>query len=466
MSISVITKHAIEVGDSPKLSIPFKNVLHVENSGSTEGELEISYIASTEGPAKVKKKLIKLKENSSNTTPSDLLKLAYPDSKVSPSILVIYNPKSGQGKSQVHLKEQIEPILKAAKCSYEIVKTTHPKHASEIARELKITKYDIILCASGDGIPHEVINGLYLREDRAAAFSKLVVVQVPCGSGNAMSLSCLGVSGKQCQGWATLEILKGRVVSMDIVAVSKQNVQDVELSFLTSTYGVIVEADETTTWMRRVGQSRFLIGVAAKVFSRAKYPCSVAFQYVTRTKDELKEFYLSHSNDETSRSELTDDDLKLKYPVSFDVKSNANGQNGDEGWEWLDDDLSNNLSIFYAGTMPFISGDTNFFPSAVRNDGCIDISLYDGRVGISATANCLIGLDKGLHAYHDKFPYFKVKAFKLIPDPHGKKSHVAIDGENYECQAFQGEVLSGVLKTVMATGNFNDAGFDQRINSA
>ncbi|GME80328.1 unnamed protein product [Ambrosiozyma monospora] len=343
MSNSIITDHTIEVEDSPKLSIPLKNVLHVENSGSTEGELEIAYIFPTKGPAKVKKKLIKL----SNTTPSDLLKLAYPHSKISPSILVIYNPKSGQGKSKVHLDEQIEPILKAAKCSYEIVKTTHCNHASEIARELDITKYDIILCASGDGIPHEVINGLYLREDRAAAFSKLVVVQVPCGSGNAMSLSCLGVSGKQCQGLATLEILKGHVVSMDIVAVSKQNVQDVELSFLTSTYGVIVEADESTTWMRGVGQSRFLIGVANKVFSRAKYPCSVAFQYVTRTKDEVKAFYRSHCNDETSKSELTDNDLKLKYPVSFDVKTNAIYQR-DEGWEWLDEDLSNNLSIFYA----------------------------------------------------------------------------------------------------------------------
>ncbi|KAK9345034.1 hypothetical protein V1522DRAFT_408474 [Lipomyces starkeyi] len=40
--------------------------------------------------------------------------------------------------------------------------------------------YDPIVCCSGDGIPHEVFNGLSKRTNAAAAF-KMPVCQLPCG---------------------------------------------------------------------------------------------------------------------------------------------------------------------------------------------------------------------------------------------------------------------------------------------
>ncbi len=44
----------------------------------------------------------------------------------------------------------------------------------------------------GRYIPFDVINGFYSRSDKGVAFTKLAVTQLPCGSGNALSLSTHG----------------------------------------------------------------------------------------------------------------------------------------------------------------------------------------------------------------------------------------------------------------------------------
>ena len=50
-------------------------------------------------------------------------------------------------------------ILQAARANVTYFETKYHGHATEIARELDVNDYDIIVCCSGDGIPHEVING-------------------------------------------------------------------------------------------------------------------------------------------------------------------------------------------------------------------------------------------------------------------------------------------------------------------
>ncbi|GMF01575.1 unnamed protein product [[Candida] boidinii] len=123
----------------------------------------------------------KLNETNDNII-SNIMGKSYKDSQPGKSVLVIVNPNSGQGKAIKLYHTEVEPILKIANYKIDILKTLYNKHAEEFVKELDINKYDMIICASGDGIPHEVINGLYLRKDRAQAFNKLVITQCPCGS--------------------------------------------------------------------------------------------------------------------------------------------------------------------------------------------------------------------------------------------------------------------------------------------
>jgi sphingosine kinase len=68
--------------------------------------------------------------------------------------------------------------------------TTHRKHAYEIAKDLSL-EYDAVVVLSGDGLIHEVINGLADHERPTDALA-IPIAPIPTGSGNALSLNLLG----------------------------------------------------------------------------------------------------------------------------------------------------------------------------------------------------------------------------------------------------------------------------------
>ncbi|MFK5282232.1 diacylglycerol kinase family protein, partial [Lacticaseibacillus paracasei] len=90
----------------------------------------------------------------------------------------------------------------------------------------------------GDGITHEFINGLYKRPDNVEALNKLAVTQIPCGSGNAFSLSTFGTANPAL---ATLEVLKLTEIEMD--AMLLQQGHTTSLSFLSQAYGAVADSD-------------------------------------------------------------------------------------------------------------------------------------------------------------------------------------------------------------------------------
>lgn len=50
-----------------------------------------------------------------------------------------------------------------------VIHTTHKCHALEIIREMpaeEFQSYWAIVTVSGDGVPHEIVNGFYQRKDR------------------------------------------------------------------------------------------------------------------------------------------------------------------------------------------------------------------------------------------------------------------------------------------------------------
>ena len=74
--------------------------------------------------------------------------------------------------------------------SYVIV-TNSPKHASKIAEDLDLN-YDAIVLLSGDGIIHEILNGLQKHRDSDSAF-EIPIAPIPTGSANGTSINLLGL---------------------------------------------------------------------------------------------------------------------------------------------------------------------------------------------------------------------------------------------------------------------------------
>lgn len=132
--------------------------------------------------------------------------LINPGSLPSKRFKVIINPFGGSGQAANIFNNQAKALFEAAHCKIDVEQTLHAQHAIEIAEKLDIEAYDGVVCCSGDGVPHEVFNGLFKRDDAARALKKIAVCQLPGGSGNAM---CWNLTGTGSASLAAVAIIKG-----------------------------------------------------------------------------------------------------------------------------------------------------------------------------------------------------------------------------------------------------------------
>lgn len=435
-------------------------------------------------------------EDEDNTKQPTLKELilfkAFPNPVERNRILVIINPNGGKGKAHKIFHSKSKPILLASsKAEIHIKETTYHREAYHfIKNHPNLLRYNIICCASGDGIPHEVLNAIYHRKDRSKIFQEMVISQIPCGSGNALSLSCHGTNNASL---ASLNILKGRVEQVDLMTCQQESYKDnidkiddeevaqnTRVSFLSQAYGIIAESDINTEYLRFIGPSRFEIGVTSQVLRKKKYPCDVMVQFGKQNKHEVKQHYLENLKQKTRDQHsgtgifdeelnanvytfdgkqefrtLSDNDLLPKYHLS-DTDVN---ELPDPSWCLLDSSITKNLNIFYGGKMPYIAPDTKFFPAAIHNDAFIDLVLSDSKTSISRMASILLNLDKGHHVIQPEVTHLKVKAFRLIP--HVSKTVLSVDGEKFPLEPLQCEVLPKVCKMVlMEQGGFKETGFE------
>ena len=420
--------------------------------------VEVTYAKPRRHDLVPKKQLLCVAAIPSGDVVEEILKRSYAGTKRSKSILIIMNPHGGKGHAKKLYLSKVKPILTASPSFVEAIETTYHGHAIELAKNINIDKYDVIACASGDGIPHEVLNGLYQRPDRAAAFNKLVITQLPCGSGNAMSVSCHGTTNPS---HAALNVLKAAEIRIDLMCCTQPSYKDQpRLSFLSQTYGVIAESDVNTEFIRWMGPARFDLGVLLNILQRKKYPCDVYLKYAAKSKNELREHYTYHKNksQEIVSSEsavgtkdpdqITDASFKLKYLITDDIP---------DDWEVVDPAITDNMGIFYTGKMPYMAPDAKFFPAALPNDGTFDLVLTDSRTSLTRMIPILLSLDKGHHVLQPEVVHSKIVAYRLVPKL--KQSVISVDGESFPYEPLQVEVLPGICKTLAFDGSYVETDF-------
>ncbi|CCF55960.1 hypothetical protein KAFR_0A05250 [Kazachstania africana CBS 2517] len=434
----------------------------------------------------IPKRLSLLIENESDNTSAlieEILQRSFRNTKRRRSLLVIVNPFGGKGNAKKIFMRKARPLLQASGFKIDVKYTKYSGHAVQIAQGIDIHKYDTICCASGDGIPHEVINGLYRRKDRVAAFNKLTITQIPCGSGNAMSVSCHWTNNPS---YATLSLIKSIEKRVDVMRISQPSYykDSPRISFLSQTYGIIAESDINTEFIRWMGPARFELGVALKILQRKQYPCDIYVKYCAKSKNELKSYYLQNKkhiqrNFDDCYNEYYDiydmdenEEENLVTEKLFEVQYPPEGQIPND-WEKIDSEISNNIGIFYTGKMPYMAADTKFFPAALPSDGCMDMVITDSRTPFTRMVPILLALDKGSHVLQPEVLHSKITAYKIVPKVTTNTSQVngndatangdglfSIDGEKYPKEPLQVEVVPRLVKTLLRNGRFVDTGFD------
>lgn len=90
--------------------------------------------------------------------------------------------------------------------------TERQGHALDYVKELPLDKFDAIVTVSGDGLIHEVLNGLALHDDPMAALN-IPIAPIPAGSGNGLSLNLIGLEQGFDSASAALNVVKGALPS-------------------------------------------------------------------------------------------------------------------------------------------------------------------------------------------------------------------------------------------------------------
>lgn len=337
-------------GSTSTRAIPFYNILWVDVVGN---HITIHYAKSVAKSIVCAATLAYQVENYNLLTPwvSKLLDRAYGVAQRRKRALVLVNPHSGQGKAQKWYQRDIEPILTAAQCKVTMRKTNHSGEAVEIAEKMNIEEFDMVVSCSGDGLPHEVFNGLGKRPDAKRALSKIAVVQLPCGSGNAMSWNLNGTGSASL---ATLAIVKGVPTPLDLISITQGQTRT--LSFLSQSVGIIAESDLATENIRWMGSARFTYGFLIRLLGKTVYPCDVAVKVAIPDKTAIKEHYRAelgniHTSIEERRGALYDDDASASSGSEDGLPALRYGTINDklpEGWEIVPYDK---LGNFYCGNV-------------------------------------------------------------------------------------------------------------------
>ncbi|PLW27584.1 hypothetical protein PCANC_19890 [Puccinia coronata f. sp. avenae] len=361
-----------------KIDIDYRNILNCQlnHQDQLTHTLTLSFINSSQDQ-KFKLKTLTLTgniEDSSDTSQKEaqnwvenLLLRSYEFKAVPRSrrVLIIINPQSGSKKSVKIWSSVVEPILKASTATYEVIFTTHSGHAGELGEKLDLDTVDVLSCVSGDGLVHEVLNGLGRRKsDFGVAMDKLALTSIPC---------------------ATLNVLKGISVRLDLCSSTqlsdeaqqgqKSSEPIRKLSLLSTSFGIMAELDVGTEHLRRLGSIRRTFEAQRQSLSQqAADP-----KYVPT--------HSGHSSFEADSNGLP----PLKYgDITTDIDS-AEESNSDHPWTTIETDIIS----FYAGILPFMSQELLLFPAKVPgHDGTIDITLHHSD-SVWKTLACLVGAETG-----------------------------------------------------------------------
>ena len=402
-----------------------------------------------------------------------LLDRAYGKSQRKKRIKVLINPFGGAGKAAKWYPRDIEPIFTAAQCPVDVERTAYRGHAVEIARSIDIEAFDVIASCSGDGLPHEVFNGLAEKPNAREALRKVAVVQLPCGSGNAMSWS---LNGTGSNSMAALAIVKGIRTRLDLASVTQGEKRTI--SFLSQAIGIAAESDLGTDNLRWMGSMRFTYGFLVRLLGKTVYPCDVALKTEIANKAAVKAHYRNtlSSNRQAAKLRSSDSASTLSHyrAGSQDRSSHLPELKYGTVTSPLPSDWSlipySNLGNLYSGNMAIMTEGAPFFPASLPFDGLVDLVTIDGDIGRLRSIATMLAVENGGFFDMPHVNVRKVSAFRVIPKfgkwaagsspPQGQSvgadadgGYIAVDGERMPFEPFQVEIHQG-LGTVLSKSGY------------
>ncbi|RDX65566.1 Sphingosine kinase 1, partial [Mucuna pruriens] len=368
-------------------------------------------------------------------------------------LFVFVNPFGGKKSATEIFAYQVKPLLEDAQIEITVQETNHQLHAKEVAHSLDITKYDGIVCVSGDGILVEVVNGLLQREDWDVAI-KMPLGVVPAGTGNGMAKSLLDSIGEPCAvAHAVLAIIRGHKQPLDVATITQGETRF--FSILMLAWGLVADIDIESEKYRWMGSARLDFYVSIPFYNLHSM---FSFTYGLCRLLNLRQYFGCVSFVPAPGYEA------FGEPTSYPGKpTTSKGSNSDPSEAehanlqrhcYLGPEINLENLNWRVINGPFISVWLHNVPWGAEDTmAAPDAKFSDGYLDLIITKNCpmlpllsmMSELNKGGHVKSPYVMYLKVKAFSLEPGPRTKDQEkegiIDSDGEvlargkgTYKCE--------------------------------
>lgn len=345
-------------------------------------------------------------------------------------VLVLINPAGGKKKAMRIYQKYCQPILTLSGSVQVTLKVTeYARHAVDIGKSLAVhgsDKFDAVVTVSGDGLFHELVNGLMDRSDWQQAI-QIPLGIIPAGSGNALAKS-IDVAHPSM---AALSILHGHVKPMDLYAhkVLNSPVPEVKFGFLEIMWALVADIDLESEYMRWAGPARFTLTAIQRVMKLRQYRGHLTYMPYLDTHPETVEM----------------DGVKHDKPV-LQYINDVNADSQPEGWSIVDADFT----YFMAMNVTHCSTDFLVAPNAQLSDGTLDLVWVESG-NRTQMLKILLDTESGAYVKEPWTRQCKCRAFILSPDTvHGRrKGNMDVDGELVPYSPIAVEVLSSYARLIV-----------------
>jgi len=191
-------------------------------------------------------------------------------------LLIIFNPNAAHGRSVKRL-EAIRAKFENLGIDATFLSTTHPGHGKELVASSRLSKFDGVVAAGGDGTLFEVLNGLYQHPKS----ERIPLGLLPIGTGNAFARE-LDLEADAFTD--AIEILhRGHTRQVDVGLVKSADRTFYFLNIVLM--GFAVDAGLTARKLKFLGEPAYTLGTLWQVLKLKSFPLIIDIDGETRKND-------------------------------------------------------------------------------------------------------------------------------------------------------------------------------------
>lgn len=264
-------------------------------------------------------------------------------------LLVLVNPYSGTKKGTQIFNNIVAPMFMEAGMDYDYLTTTSANHAFERMKEQgkdskipDLSEYDGVVAVGGDGIIHEMFQGIQTRSDYNSILSKMKLGVVGSGTSNGLAKT-LAHASKELDSAIDYAFLvaKGNAEKMDLSLYETSSSK--YLSFLTLSWAMVADIDIESEAIRFMGFLRMDIWGVLSVLRMRRYRAK--FSYLPPT-------------DKSNTSVTKCPSIKEPIPCG-------------ENWVTSESDFL----LFWASQVTHAAEQTHNSPNSKLNDGVFEVLI-------------------------------------------------------------------------------------------